>query len=121
MSGPGSFAMLLAMRRVECLLLTAPTPLRKSPGDWQGLQFNFMGSYILGLHFLALASHTPPALVHAAFVFAVPTSAAKAGAVKANASPKATIIESSFDIGTLLLVTEPHTLLWRSRVTGSYE
>jgi hypothetical protein len=61
--------------------------------------------YVFGLQTLPLASHIPPALVQSAFVFAVVTSAAKAGAVKANASPKATIIESSFDIRTLLLVT----------------
>src|SRR5262249_23954505 len=50
-----------------------------------------LGIYILGLHFLAVASHVPPAFVQAACVFAFVTSpAAKAVAVKATASPRAT-------------------------------
>jgi hypothetical protein len=56
--------------------------------------------YIFGLHFLAWASQTPPALVQSASVFAFATSAEKAGAVKANASPKATVTQMSFFIGT---------------------
>jgi hypothetical protein len=61
--------------------------------------------YILGLQTLPLASHTPPAFVQSAFVFAVVTSAANVGAVKANASPKATIIDTSFVMVHLLLDT----------------
>src|SRR5262249_33223855 len=57
-------------------------------------------SYIFGLHFLAWASQTPPALVQSASVFAFATSAEKAGAVKANASPKPTVTQMSFFIGT---------------------
>ena len=59
--------------------------------------------YILGLQVLPLASHTPPALVQSAFVFAAVTSAAKAGAVKTNASPKATIIETNLLMCIFLL------------------
>jgi hypothetical protein len=44
-------------------------------------------SYVLGPHFLVLASHIPPALMQAACVFIFVKSAAKAGAVKATASP----------------------------------
>src|SRR5215470_436308 len=56
--------------------------------------------YIFGLQALAVASHVPPAFLQSASVFALATSAAKAGAVKANASPKATTIETSFVMGT---------------------
>src|SRR5262245_35654344 len=77
---------------------------KKKPRRLPGLDFDG-DCYILGLQALPLASHIPPALVQSAFVFAVVTSAANVGAVNANASPKATIIESSFDIRTLLLVT----------------
>src|SRR5262249_32979053 len=56
--------------------------------------------YILGLQVLPLASHTPPALVQSAFVFAVVTSAANVGAVTANARPKATVTQTSVFIGT---------------------
>ena len=61
------------------------------------------GCYILGLQVLPLASHTPPALVQSPFVFAAVTSAAKAGAVKTNASPKATIIETNLLMCIFLL------------------
>jgi len=77
----------------------APAQEKAPAGDWPGLDFDG-DCYILGLQALPLASHIPPALVQSAFVFAVVTSAANVGAVNANASPKATIIESSFDIGT---------------------
>jgi hypothetical protein len=62
--------------------------------------------YILALQVLPFASQTPPALVQSAFVFAVVTSAAKAGAVKANASPNATVAQTSFFIGHLLQQTK---------------
>jgi len=51
--------------------------------------------YIFDLHVLLVASQVPPALVQSACVLAFVTSAAKAGAVKAHARPKATIIETS--------------------------
>jgi 6-phosphogluconolactonase/glucosamine-6-phosphate isomerase/deaminase len=53
-------------------------------------------SYILGLHLLAVASHTPPALSQSAFVFAVATSAAKAGAVEAAASQEQQLLQLPF-------------------------
>jgi len=62
--------------------------------------------YIFSLHFLAWASQTPPALVQSASVFAFATSAVKAGAVKANASPNATVAQTSFFIGHLLPQTK---------------
>jgi hypothetical protein len=43
-----------------------------------------------GLQDLVFASHIPPALVQAECVFAVVTSAAKVGPVKATAIPRAT-------------------------------
>ena len=79
-------------------------PKTSSPGHWPGLSIpDWMREcYIFGLHVLALASHTPPALVHSAWVFAVVTSAAKAGAVKATASPSETIAAI-----TLFMTTPP--------------
>jgi hypothetical protein len=74
--------------------------------------------YGFGLQAFALASHTPPAFVQSAFVFAVVTSAAKAGAVKANASPKARIIEtnllmriSSLRVTTLVVALKSYRFL----------
>jgi hypothetical protein len=58
--------------------------------------FDMVCCYIFGLHFLAWASHIPPAFEQSACVFADATSAAKLGAVTASAKPKATIIETNF-------------------------
>jgi len=57
-------------------------------------------SYILGLHFLALASHTPPALAHAGLVFAEDKSCAKVGPANATASPTATIAATNLFMTT---------------------
>src|SRR5262249_30690425 len=67
----------------------------KAPAIDRGFDSHRWGIYILGLQVLPFASHTPPALVQSASVFAVVTSAAKAGAVKANTRAKATIIETN--------------------------
>src|SRR5262245_61337061 len=67
------------------------TRRQKKPLRLAGTPFSIWGGYILGLHFFALASQTPPALVHAGFVFAEDKSCAKVGPAKVTASPTATI------------------------------
>ena len=57
-------------------------------------------AYGFALQALAVASHIPPALVQAALVLAAVTSAARVGAVKATAMPRATIADTSFFIDT---------------------
>src|SRR5262249_9521288 len=80
------------------------TSQEKAPAIRRG-SMSMGDGYILGLQTLPLSSHTPPALVQSAFVFAVVTSAAKVGEVNANSSPKATIIDTSFVMVHLLLDT----------------
>jgi hypothetical protein len=60
----------------------------KAPARGRGFCFIAIGEcYIFGLQVLLVASHIPPALVHAAFVFAVVTSAAKVGAAMQAQAP----------------------------------
>ena len=74
-------------------------PEKEAPATRPGLRFA-MGAYDFGLQALAVASHMPPALWQSALVLAVVTSAARVGAVKATARPRATIADTSFFITT---------------------
>lgn len=76
---------------------------RRRPGPEAGA---LVLAYDFGLQALAVASHIPPALVQADLVLAVVTSAARLGAVKATAMPKATIADTNFFMGYISSVRE---------------
>lgn len=74
-------------------------------------------AYIFSEHFLAVSSHTPPALSQLALSVALVTSPAKAGPVKASASANANIEISAFmDITPLVARGVPKELRLTARV-----